>query len=312
MSVGSWGESADSPHTCRLCDSLNRKDPVCLRCCLHCCLPHWSPLCLSTGRYILVTPRVLRVGSPENIHVQAHSDSSQPLSGTLQVNLTVWDFPMKKTVVARSQLTLSSENHFMDQTPVVVGDRPAGVATKGGSGPAARVERKSKISLVWAPRRAMISPHATSGLINKRRPLLVAWRAEHGLHCISTWLKVLVQQPTAQPHRATYSERQRAPIQLLLPASTPALCAQGWKPQQGLSSGGVSPQVPESLVFPTRPGQQHVTIQAAWAPTSTSSSMEKVVLVAPHAGYIFIQTDKTIYTPDHFGTATGHLAWGRR
>ncbi|XP_045709514.1 complement C3-like isoform X2 [Phyllostomus hastatus] len=134
-------------------------------------LTHAKPL------YILVTPRVLRVGSPETIHVQAHSDSSQQLSGTLQVNLTVWDFPMKKTTVARSQLTLSSENHFMDQTSVMI---------------------------------------------------------------------------------------------------------------------------PESLVFPTRPGQQYVIIQAAWAPTSTSSFMEKVVLVAPHAGYIFIQTDKTIYTPEHF------------
>lgn len=45
---------------------------------------------VSTDRYILVTPRVLRVGSPENIHVQAHSDSTQPLTGTLEVNLTVW------------------------------------------------------------------------------------------------------------------------------------------------------------------------------------------------------------------------------
>ncbi|XP_036985014.2 complement C3-like [Artibeus jamaicensis] len=134
-------------------------------------LTHAEPL------YILVTPRVLRVGSPENIHVQAHPDSSQQLSGTLQVNLTVWDFPMKKTTVAKSQLTLSSENHFMNQTSVMI---------------------------------------------------------------------------------------------------------------------------PESLVFPARPGQQYVIIQAAWAPTSTSSCMEKVVLVAPHAGYIFIQTDKTIYTPEHF------------
>lgn len=79
-----------------------------------------------------MTPRVLRVSSPENIHVQAHSDSSQQLSETLQVTLTVWDFPMKKTMVAKSQLTLSLENHFMNQTSVMVGDRPGGVATKGG------------------------------------------------------------------------------------------------------------------------------------------------------------------------------------
>lgn len=97
-------------------------------------------LCLSTGRYILVTPRALRVGTPENIHVQAHSDSLQPLTGNLQVNLTVWDFPMKKTVVAMRRLTLSRANHFMKQTSVMVGDRPEWVATKGGSG-SARMER---------------------------------------------------------------------------------------------------------------------------------------------------------------------------
>lgn len=95
---------------------------------------------MSPGRYILVTPRVLRVGSPENIHVQAHSDSGHPLPGTLKVNLTVWDFPMKKKEMARSQLTLSPENHFMSQASVMVSDGPAWGATKGGSRPAARVE----------------------------------------------------------------------------------------------------------------------------------------------------------------------------
>lgn len=82
------------------------------------------PLRWSTDRYILVTPRVLRVGTPENIHVQAHSDSRQPLTGTLKVNLTVWDFPMKRTMLARSQLLLLPENHFMNQASVMVGDRP--------------------------------------------------------------------------------------------------------------------------------------------------------------------------------------------
>uniref|UniRef100_A0A8C3YFJ7 Complement C3 n=1 Tax=Catagonus wagneri TaxID=51154 RepID=A0A8C3YFJ7_9CETA len=126
--------------------------------------------------YMLVTPRVLRVSSPENIHVQAHSDSGEHLTRPLEVNVTVWDFPMKKTVVARSRLILSPENNFMDQTPVTI---------------------------------------------------------------------------------------------------------------------------PEKLVYPPRPGTQYVIIQARWAPTSASSSMEKLVLVAPHAGYIFIQTDKGIYTPEH-------------
>ncbi|KAK2087314.1 hypothetical protein P7K49_033221 [Saguinus oedipus] len=121
-------------------------------------------------------PWPLGVGSPENIHIQAHSDSRQPLTRTLEVNLTVWDFPRKKTVLARNQLILSPGNNFMGQAPVTV---------------------------------------------------------------------------------------------------------------------------PESLVYPPQPGQQYVIIHATWAPTSVSSFMEKMVLVAPHAGYIFIQTDKTIYTPEH-------------
>ncbi|XP_045146330.1 complement C3-like isoform X2 [Echinops telfairi] len=134
-------------------------------------LAHAEPL------YILVSPRVLRVGSPEDIYVQAHSDSPQPLRGPLEVNITLWDFPRKSTMVAQGQLTLSPKNHFMD-----------------------------KVSLT----------------------------------------------------------------------------------------------VPEELVYPAKPGQQYVTIQANWGPISTSSFMEKHVLVAPHAGYIFIQTDKTIYTPEHW------------
>lgn len=72
----------------------------------------------------------------------------------------------------------------------------------------------------------------------------------------------------------------------------------------------MSPQIPESTVFPPQPGQQYVIIRATWA-SSSASFMEKMVLVAPHAGYIFIQTDKTIYTPDHLGTAPRHLAWSR-
>ncbi|XP_055397677.1 complement C3-like [Bubalus kerabau] len=133
------------------------------------------PIAQAEPLYILVTPRVLRIGSPETIHVEAHSDSSEPLSHPLEVNLSVWDFPMKNTWVAKRELVLSQENHFMDQASVTI---------------------------------------------------------------------------------------------------------------------------PEDLVYPPKPGMQYVIIEANWAPTSVSSSMNKLVLVAPHAGYIFIQTDKTIYTPE--------------
>jgi hypothetical protein len=74
-----------------------------------------------------VTPRVMRVGSPENIHVQAHSDSTQPLETPLGVNVTVWDFPLRMTMVARTQLLLSPKNDFMTQMLVTVGDRPGWV-----------------------------------------------------------------------------------------------------------------------------------------------------------------------------------------
>ncbi|XP_054980588.1 complement C3-like [Sorex araneus] len=121
---------------------------------------------------ILVTPRVLRVGTPEKVHVQAHPDWGQPPPGNLEVNLSVWDFPLRKRQVAEEQLYLTPQNHFMSQAAVTI---------------------------------------------------------------------------------------------------------------------------PESLVYPPQPGQQYVIIRVTWA----SSVLEKPVLVAPHAGYIFIQTDKTIYNPEH-------------
>ncbi|XP_055975825.1 complement C3-like [Sorex fumeus] len=122
---------------------------------------------------ILVTPRVLRVGTPEKVHVQAHPDWGQPPPRNLEVKLSVWDFPLRTRQVAEAELSLTPQNHFMLQAAVTI---------------------------------------------------------------------------------------------------------------------------PESLVYPPQPGQQYVIIRVTWA----SSVLEKPVLVAPHAGYIFIQTDKTIYNPEHF------------
>lgn len=145
----------------------------------------------------------------------------------------------------------------------------------------------------------------------QRRPLLVSWEAEPkrnrippglgGCACSgATWTThVGTLFPKAEPQSSHSTDT---------PRSCPELCPQGWRPQQALSVG-IFLQIPKKLVYPPQPGTQYVIIQARWAPTSVSSSMEKLVLVAPHAGYIFIQTDKTIYTPEHLGKTPGYLAW---
>ncbi|XP_049644296.1 complement C3-like [Suncus etruscus] len=131
----------------------------------------WGPSAQAEPLLMLVTPRVLRVGTPEKIHVQAHSDSRQPLTKALEVTLSMFDFPLKKKIESQ-QLVLEPQNHFMFQATVTI---------------------------------------------------------------------------------------------------------------------------PENLIYPPKPGQQYIIIQVTWG----SSILEKPVLLAPHAGYIYIQTDKTIYTPEH-------------
>ncbi|XP_027713637.1 venom factor-like isoform X2 [Vombatus ursinus] len=127
-------------------------------------LAHYGPL------YLLVAPRVLWVGNPENILLQVHQDPEQPLVEPLKVLLAVWDFPLERKILYDRSLTLSQDNNYMALVPVTI---------------------------------------------------------------------------------------------------------------------------PESVVFPPRPGKQYVILKAS----SETFSLTKTILVAPHAGYIFIQTDKTIYTP---------------
>ncbi|XP_074059430.1 venom factor-like [Macrotis lagotis] len=123
------------------------------------------------GSLYLVTPRVLWVGGPENIMLQVHQDPEQPLVEPLEIQLTIWDFPLERKLLYDKQLTLSPDKNYMALTPVMI---------------------------------------------------------------------------------------------------------------------------PESIVFPPRPGKQYVVLKVF----SKTFSLSKTVLVAPHAGYIFIQTDKTIYTPE--------------
>uniref|UniRef100_A0A4X2MFQ7 Complement C3 n=1 Tax=Vombatus ursinus TaxID=29139 RepID=A0A4X2MFQ7_VOMUR len=131
-------------------------------------LAHYGPL------YLLVAPRVLWVGNPENILLQVHQDPEQPLVEPLKVLLAVWDFPLERKILYDRSLTLSQDNNYMALVPVTI---------------------------------------------------------------------------------------------------------------------------PESVVFPPRPGKQYVILKAS----SETFSLTKTILVAPHAGYIFIQTDKTIYTPKQSG-----------
>lgn len=56
-------------------------------------------------------------------------------------------------------------------------------------------------------------------------------------------------------------------------------------------------QVPAQLLPKDAQKKQYVYIEAK----SSLFTLEKVVLLSLHSGYIFIQTDKTIYTPGSTG-----------
>uniref|UniRef100_A0A8D2DWE0 Complement C3 n=1 Tax=Sciurus vulgaris TaxID=55149 RepID=A0A8D2DWE0_SCIVU len=57
--------------------------------------------------------------------------------------------------------------------------------------------------------------------------------------------------------------------------------------------GNVTIKIPASKEFRSEKGHKFVTVLAIFGPTQ----VEKVVLVSLQSGYLFIQTDKTIYTP---------------
>uniref|UniRef100_A0A5F8GX39 Uncharacterized protein n=1 Tax=Monodelphis domestica TaxID=13616 RepID=A0A5F8GX39_MONDO len=56
-------------------------------------------------------------------------------------------------------------------------------------------------------------------------------------------------------------------------------------------------KIPSIMFKPNSPLKQYVTIKVK----SSQSEVEKVVLISHHTGYIFIQTDKPIYTPGSTG-----------
>ncbi|XP_019490467.1 PREDICTED: complement C3-like [Hipposideros armiger] len=57
--------------------------------------------------------------------------------------------------------------------------------------------------------------------------------------------------------------------------------------------GTVTIKIPASKEFSSQNGHKFVTVHASFGTTV----VEKVVLVSLQSGYLFIQTDKTIYTP---------------
>lgn len=59
----------------------------------------------------------------------------------------------------------------------------------------------------------------------------------------------------------------------------------------------VPAQIPASKEFKSEKGHKFVTVQALFG----NVQVEKVVLVSLQSGYLFIQTDKTIYTPGSTG-----------
>lgn len=71
--------------------------------------------------------------------------------------------------------------------------------------------------------------------------------------------------------------------------------------------GTVTIKIPASKELRSEKGHKFVTVQAAFGNTQ----VEKVVLVSLQSGYLFIQTDKTIYTPGSTGRRPG-VAGARR
>ena len=69
----------------------------------------------------------------------------------------------------------------------------------------------------------------------------------------------------------------------------------------------VHAQIPASKELKSDTGHKFVTVQADFG----NVLVEKVVLISLQSGYLFIQTDKTIYTPGSTGKGLGVAGEGR-
>lgn len=67
-------------------------------------------------------------------------------------------------------------------------------------------------------------------------------------------------------------------------------------------------QVPANYISSDPAEKQYVVVQAQ----SSLFLLEKTILVSPHTGYLFFQTDKAIYTPGQSGMGRWHWSGGRR
>lgn len=69
----------------------------------------------------------------------------------------------------------------------------------------------------------------------------------------------------------------------------------------------VHAQIPASKELRSEKGNKFVTVQALFG----NIIVEKLVLVSLQSGYLFIQTDKTIYTPGSTGQGAGEWLHGQ-
>uniref|UniRef100_A0A4W2D3Y9 Complement C3 n=1 Tax=Bos indicus x Bos taurus TaxID=30522 RepID=A0A4W2D3Y9_BOBOX len=81
---------------------------------------------LPSGRYSMITPNILRLESEETVVLEAHGGQ-----GTIQVSVTVHDFPAKKQVLSNENTQLNSNNGYLSTVTIKI---PASKELKSDKG----------------------------------------------------------------------------------------------------------------------------------------------------------------------------------